>query len=266
MPYSIQHIMPPHLVQGLLIAHLGLLGACTSPPPESQTVSVAVAANFAKVHDELAQTFTEQTGIAVKSSVGSTGQLYAQIRNGAPHHLFLAADAERPRKLEDEGLGVAGSRFTYAQGVLVLYTAAGLDLRDGDAILETAPFNHLAICNPELAPYGAAAAEALKSLGHWNRLEHRIVQGQSVTQAHQFIESGNAEAGLVARSLVMDAPPERVWPVPPEHHAPIQQDAVLLQRGAEHEAARAYLEFLQSGAARAVITENGYTVPEPGGA
>lgn len=248
-------------------------------------VRVAVAANFAEAHAELAGRFAERTGIAVRTSVGSTGQLYAQIVNGAPFDVFLAADTVRPARLEAEGLAVPGSRFTYAEGRLVLYAPglgpgprngdrasaaddppAGLELLRATADPARGEGRHLAVPNPRLAPYGEAARQTLVALGLWDALEPRIVTAENIAQAFQFVESGAAELGLVAGSYVLDAPAAAVWAVPAELYDPIRQDAVRVEAGGDTAAAGAYIEYLRGDDARALIERRGYGLsPRPEG-
>ena len=242
------------------------VGCGDATPSEPGTVRVAVAANFGAVQAELARRFEERTGYRVRASPGATGQLYAQIRHGAPYDVLLAADAERPRLLEEEGLGVPGSRFTYATGRLALYGPTLDSVRPGGADLRSGFPTHLAIANPRIAPYGAAAEQVLARLGLAAAVRPRIVQGESIAQTHQFVRSGAAEMGFVALSQVVGEPRRTYWLVPEDHHAPILQDAVLLRRGEQSAAARAYLRFLRSEEARRVIESHGYMAdgrPDP---
>jgi molybdate transport system substrate-binding protein len=223
-------------------------------------VDVAVAANFLGVQQELARRFTRDTGFQVRTSVGSTGQLYAQIANGAPFDIFLAADTVRPVRLERAGLTVVGSRFVYARGRLVLY-APGLDsVRAGGEDLRSGGYEHVAIANPRTAPYGAAAEQVLARLGLTQRVTPHLVIAENVAQAYQFVESGAAELGFVALSQVIHARPSTYWIVPATDHAPIRQDAVLLKHGADNAGARRYLAFLEGSVARGVIRSYGYDV------
>jgi molybdate transport system substrate-binding protein len=221
-------------------------------------VRVAVASNFAGPVKAIAERFEAARGHAVVLSVASTGKLYAQIRNGAPFQVFLAADAERPRLLEEEGFGLPGSRFTYALGRLVLWSPAPGYVDPAGEVLAEGDFRHLAIANPRLAPYGRAARESLENLGLWQALQGRLVRGENIGQTFQFVQSGNAELGLVARSQV-EQPGARMagsrWDVPETLHAPIEQQAVLL---ADHGAARAFLAYLRGEEARALIHSYGY--------
>lgn len=224
----------------------------------AETFHVAVAANFQAPARELATLFGKRSGHRARLSFGSTGQLYAQVRAGAPYAALLAADAERPARLEAEGLAVPGSRFTYAIGRLVLYSPTpGLALERG-AILSTGGYRHLAIADPRLAPYGAAAWQVMERLAVLDAARPRLVKGQSIAQAWQFVASGNAEFGFVALAQLGNAPEGSRWPVPAELHDPIEQQAVLV---ADNEPARGFLEFLRSAEARRLIEGYGYAVP-----
>ncbi|MFW6093803.1 MAG: molybdate ABC transporter substrate-binding protein [Pseudomonadota bacterium] len=231
----------------------------------SAEVSVAVAANFAEVLARLGPEFERRSGHTLAVSVGSTGTLYAQIRRGAPFDVFLAADRQRPARLEAEGDAVAGSRFTYARGRLALWSRDPDRIHaDGARTLRAGGFRRLAMPNPELAPYGAAARETLEALGVYGALRERIVMGQNVGQAHALVATGNAELGFVAVSALHGGRREATgsrWVVPQALHSPIRQDAVLLNRARDDTAARALLDFLQTADARAVIREVGYAVP-----
>jgi molybdate transport system substrate-binding protein len=243
---------------------LPLLLLLLSGPAAAEEAVVAVAANFTEVAERLEQSFERQSGHTLTLVAGSTGKLYAQIVHGAPFDAFLAADQESPGRLEKEGRAVAGSRFTYATGSLTLWSPEpGRVGSDGAATLRQGKFRLLAIANPELAPYGAAAKQALEKLGLWDRLKDRIVMGETIGQAHAFVASGNAEIGFVALSSVLSPRNETKgsrWDVPPDLHAPIRQDAVLLARGAGNPAARGFLDFLRSAKAKAVIESFGYRV------
>lgn len=230
-----------------------LLTSCAGEDPD---VRVAVAANFTEPAREIVALFAETTGHLAAPSFGSTGQLYAQITEGAPFEVFLAADTETPARLVGEGFALAGSRFTYAVGQIALYSRT-LELGEPERLLRRGDFDRLAIANPETAPYGAAALEAIESLGIREILEGRFVLGNSIAQTFQFVETGNAELGFVAMSQVREAN-GAVWPVPQELYSPIRQDAVLLARGAANEAAAAFMSFLAGPEARAVVESYGY--------
>lgn len=224
-------------------------------------VQVAVAANFTATMQRLAPMFEQQTGHKVVASYGSTGKFFAQISNGAPFEVFLAADDETPAKLERSSAAVAGSQFTYATGRLVLWSRQPGAVDSKGEVLRGDSFERLAIADPKLAPYGAAAVQTLRSLGLLERLQPRLVTGENITQAHQFVATGNAQLGFVALSQVQAD--GRIaegsgWVVPANLHEPIVQQAVLLAAGRDNPAARALLEFLRGEPARAVIRQAGY--------
>lgn len=239
-----------------------LLAACTcTAPAQAGEASVAVAANFAAPMRKIAAAFEQQTGHKASLAFGSTGKFHAQISNGAPYHVLLAADGETPSLLEREGFAVAGSRFTYATGRLVLWSATqGLVDPQGD-VLRKGGFRRLAIADPKLAPYGAAAMQVLEKLGLAQAMGPRFVQGESIGQAFQFVATGNAELGFVALAQVMGdgrIGKGSAWLVPAQLHAPLRQDAALLSQGRDNPAALALMAFLRSDAARAVIHAHGY--------
>ncbi len=238
-------------------AALVVLLSLFSGPAAAAEISAAVAANFTKPAEELGAAFTAKTGDTVSFSFGATGALYTQISQGAPFQVFLSADNKRPTQTVTDGFGVDGTVFTYAIGKVVLYSPA-LDLTDGEAVLRAGDFHHIAIADPQTAPYGAAALEVVEKLGLAEAIAPKQVTGENITQTLQFIDSGNAELGFVALSQVIDKPAPRVWPVPAEFHAPILQDAVLLRPGKSEPAAKAFLEFLQSDEGRAIIAKYGY--------
>ena len=227
----------------------------------TETLRLAVAANFTDVTRVIVPRFEQASGHTVKVSFGSTGKLYAQTIHGAPFDLFLAADAERPRRLVEEGLAVKGSRFTYARGRLVLWSADKDRFKDGEAFLLNGDFKRLAIANPKTAPYGVAAQQVLQHLGLWQEISKKLVRGDSIAQTFQFTATANAELGLVAASQVKGwSKPGSLWVIPNDYYQPISQQAVLLNRGAQNEAALAFLQFLKSDAVRATIREHGYGV------
>lgn len=242
--------------QFVLLATAALL---VPAPATAGEVKAAVAANFADAMNELVPAFTEATGHEVLPVFGSTGKHYAQIVNGAPFALFLAADIERPRRLEEAGLAVAGSRFTYAVGRLALWSRDGGLVDEEGSVLARGGFHRLAIANPELAPYGRAAMEAIEALGLRERLEPKLVRGETIAQAFQYVRTGNARLGFVALSQLRrpgDPPGGSSWVLPRRLHRPIEQQAVLLRDDA---AARAFLDFLRGAEARAIIERYGYT-------
>ncbi len=224
-------------------------------------VRVAVAANFASPMKAIAAAFEESTGHKAVLSFGSTGKFYAQIKGGAPFDVFLAADATTPARLEQEGDGVRGSRFTYAVGKLVLWSAK-VNFVDGQGeILKKGPFKHIALASPKLAPYGAAAVEVIEKLRLTGALQPKLVQGENVAQTYQFVATGNADLGFVALSQVyLDGKLKAGsgWIVPANFHAPIRQDAVILSGAGNDPAARSLVEFLKSEKARAIIRSHGY--------
>jgi molybdate transport system substrate-binding protein len=224
-------------------------------------VSVAVAANFSTPMRKIAQLFEQETGHRAVLSSGSTGGLHVQIRHGAPFQVLVAADASTPLKVENEGLGVAGSRFTCAIGRLVLWSLRpGFVDGQGD-VLRRGEFERLAIANPKLAPYGVAALETLNRLGVLQRVQPRLVRGENISQTYQFVATGNAELGLVAMSqVVADGKIVRGsgWIIPADLHAPIRQDVILLTAGKDQPAAIALMGFLRGDKARTVIRSFGY--------
>ena len=235
---------------------IGLFAACGSRR-EPASAHVAVAANFTDAAKEIAQAFEQKSGNHAILSFGSTGQLFAQITQDAPFEVFLAADEETPRKTVDGGFGQAGSIFTYAVGKLVLFSAT-LDLTDGEAVLREGKFEKIAIANPATAPYGAAAMEALQSLGLDAKLAGKIVRGNNITQALQFAETGNAELAFVALSQTIEKNPKSTWLVPQPLYSPIRQDAVLLKKGTANDAANSFVSFMKSPDAIKIIEKYGY--------
>jgi molybdate transport system substrate-binding protein len=249
------------------LCSLTLLAFWAFPYPAiSGEVSLGVASNFTYTTRELAERFKAETGHTATASFGSTGKLYAQIRNGAPFDVFMAADARRPMLLEEEQASVPGTRFTYARGKLVLWlpTPDGLG-KDGsgtnaESYLSQQPFMRLAIANPKTAPYGLAAQQVLTHLGHWQTLQGKLVRGDSISQAFQFVVSRNAQAGLVALSQVRawTGQPGTLWIVPQAYYQPIEQQLILLKQGANNEAAQAWIRFMGSETAIAIIRRHGY--------
>lgn len=224
-------------------------------------VQVAVASNFAPAMQRIAPAFERATGHRAIVALGSTGRFHAQVRNGAPFEVLLAADSETPARLEREGLAVPGTRFAYATGRLVLWSATpGLVDARGE-VLRRGGFERLAIADPRLAPYGAAAVQVLERMGLLASLRPKLVQGENIGQAYQFVATGNASLGFVALSQVqVDGRITRgsAWVVPAGLHAPLRQDAVLLMAGRDNPAAQAFLAFLRSEPARALVRAHGY--------
>ena len=224
-------------------------------------VSVAVAANFTAPMQKIAAAFAQDTGHKAVLAFGSTGKFYAQIKNGAPFQMLLAADDGTPARLEKENFAVAGTRFTYATGRLVLWSAQPSLVDDKGEVLRNGRFQHIAVADPKLAPYGAAAAETLSKLDLLQSLQPRIVQGENIAQAYQFVATGNAELGFVALSQVMSdgrITQGSAWVVPTNLHAPLRQDAIVLSSGKDNLAATALAAYLQSEKARAIIRSYGY--------
>jgi molybdate transport system substrate-binding protein len=240
------------------VTMLGAVHALT--PARAAEVKVAVAANFADPAKELVPLFEKATSHKAILSFGATGQFYAQITQGAPFEILLAADKATPARAIREGHAIAGTAFTYATGKLVLYSKTP-GLVTGEQTLKQAKFNKIAIASPSVAPYGAAAIEVMKSLNVYAALEPKIVQGNSIAQAFQFVDTSTAELGFIALSQVALTEDGSRWVVPGSLHAPIAQDAVLLKPGADSVAARAFLDFLKSADARVIIEKFGY---EPG--
>ncbi|WP_343351388.1 molybdate ABC transporter substrate-binding protein [Pseudomonas sediminis] len=224
-------------------------------------VKVAVAANFTAPMQAIAPAFEKATGHSLVASFGATGQFYAQIQNGAPFDVLLSADDTTPAKLESEGVTVPGSRFTYAIGSLVLWSADAHYLDGTGAALKAGQFKHLSIANPKAAPYGLAATQVLAKLGLSEAVKGKLVEGQNITQAHQFVSTGNAELGFVALSQVYkggQVSSGSAWIVPDDMYDPIKQDAVILKQGANNPAAAALVEYLKGPEAAKVIKSFGY--------
>lgn len=224
-------------------------------------VQVAVAANFTAPMQAIASAFEKDTGYSVQASYGATGQFYAQISNGAPFEVFLSADDSTPAKLEQEGQSVKGSRFTYAIGTLVLWSPKQGFVDDQGAVLKKGEFKHLSIANPKAAPYGLAATQTLAKLGLSDALKGKIVEGQNITQALQFVSTGNAELGFVALSQVYKdgtITSGSAWVVPETMYEPIRQDALILKKGEANPAAKALVEYLKGPKAAEIIKAYGY--------
>ncbi len=237
------------------------LPGLTSGLALADEIQVAVAANFTAPMTQIAAEFNKDTGHSAKLIFGATGKFYAQIKNGAPFDVLLAADHDTPTRLVQEGDAVEASQMTYAIGKLVLWSSKPGLVDDKGAILKSAQVTHVAFCNPQLAPYGAAAVEAMKAIGVFDALQPKLVQGENITQAYQFVASGNAEIGFIALSQVYKD--GRVfegsaWVVPANLYSPIRQDAVILAKGQGHPAAAELIKYLKSDKAKAVIRAFGY--------
>ncbi len=226
-------------------------------------VQVAVASNFYKPMLQLAKEFERATGNRVALSAGSTGTLYAQIKNGAPFELFLAADQRRPLALENENHAIKGSRFTYAQGQLAFWSKKSGYKSEQDFIAALSLFEYIAIANPKNAPYGAATIDTMKKLGVYDRAQGKMVEGHNIGQTYQYVSSGTVAAGFVALSQVYQngqLTEGSAWLVPASLHRDLKQDAVLLKQGRSNAVAHSLLEFLQSEAAKQTIRSFGYQI------
>lgn len=235
---------------------LAVAGAAAGPALAAQT-NVAVAANFTDAAKDIAAAFKQKTGDEAVLSFGATGQLYTQITQDAPFEILLSADQERPAKAVADGLGVAESRFTYAIGKLVLWSK-NPDTVKGEDTLKANAFTKLSICNPTAAPYGAAAVEAMKALKLYDTLQPKLVTGANISQAYQFVDTGNAELGFVALSQLKPGAGGSRWMVPQDLYKPIKQDAVLLKKGAANPAATGFMTFLKGPESRTIIEKYGY--------
>jgi len=223
-------------------------------------VSVAVAANFTAPMQKIAPEFEKATGHKIVASYGATGKFYAQIKNGAPFEILLAADDETPAKLVKENAAVSGSQFTYAIGKLVLWSAKPAIVDANGEVLKKGGFDHIALANPKLAPYGAAAIEAMKALGVHDNLQSKFVTAENIAQTYQYVSSGNALLGFVALSQVLkDGKIDgSAWVVPAKLHTPIRQDAVILEKGKGKPAAEALVKYLKGDQAKTIIKAYGY--------
>ena len=226
---------------------------------DAATVNAAVAANFSKVATDLAAKFKQKTGNEVVLSFGATGALFTQITQAAPFDVFLGADDKRTRTTIKDGFGVDGTEFTYAVGKVVLYSPT-IDVSKGDDVLRANAFQHIAIADPKSAPYGAAGMAVLDKLRLTAAVTPKIVTGENITQAQQFVDSGSAELGFVALSQVVGKPTTQVWTVPQQDYPAIKQNAVLLKHGEDNDAAKAFLAYLKSDEAVMAIKAGGYSL------
>ena len=226
-------------------------------------VTVAVAANFTAPMQKIAHAFEQDTGHKALLAFGSTGKFFAQIKNGAPFAVLLSADDETPVRLEKEGLAVAGTRLTYATGRLALWSKQANFVDDKGEVLRSNRFDKLALADPKLAPYGAAAMEVISKLGVQAHVKPKLVQGESIGQTYQFVSTENAQLGFVALSQIwLDGRISQgsAWVVPQSMHTPLKQDAVLLQAGKDNPAAHALLAYLQGDRAKTMIRQYGYAL------
>ncbi len=232
----------------------------------ADTLNAAVAANFTKTIEEIGAGFKAKTGHEVKFAFGPTGKLYAQIKNGAPFDLFFAADTEKPEALLKEDLVKKDSYFVYARGVLALYSPTLSVKDDYKAVLEKAEFNHLSIANPKTAPYGQAAEEVMNTLGVYDAVKPKIVNGESIAHAFQYVQTGNAELGFVALSQLVDPQSPayhkgQYWLPAQDMYAPIDQAAVILKKAENNPVAQQFMDYLRSDEGRKVIERYGYSIP-----
>lgn len=225
------------------------------------TTQVAVASNFMEPAKTIAAAFRAKTGHEANLSFGASGQFYSQIAHGAPYEVFLSADQDRPEQAEKNGFAVRGSRFTYALGCLALYSSSPGFVDPKGAVLTRRKFKHLAIADPAIAPYGVAAVQSLGKLGLYEKLKPKFVQGSSISQTFQFVQTGAAQLGFVALAQVINRPDGSYWTVPATLHNPIIQQAVLLKVGEKNPAARAFVAFLKSPEALSIIRRYGYEAP-----
>jgi molybdate transport system substrate-binding protein len=245
-----------HIFALLVFFHILLTTA------SAEEVRVAVAANFRAALSEIVKLFERDTRHTALVSSGSSGKFYAQINHGAPFDVFFSADVARPQLMEEEGLAVPGSRFTYAIGRLTLWSPDPNMIKgEGLTVLSNGPFEHLAMANPKTAPYGAAAKHILEALGLWNHIKGRIVQGENIGQAFHFVYSQNAQLGFVALSQILGPKINGAgsrWDVPENLHEPLRQQAILLITGQQNKAATAFLDYVKGPKARTIIEQFGY--------
>lgn len=237
------------------------IAAASAAVAHAAEARIAVAANFAEPIKAVAAVLEKTTGHTLMISTGASGAFYTQIRNGAPFDVFLSADNERPAMLEKDGLAHPGTRFTYATGKLVLWSAKAGRVDPNGAVLKAADLGKVAYANPRTAPYGAAAVQVLEKLGLKDAITPKLVQGESIGQAYNFVKTGNADVGFVALSQVISGGRLKegsMWVIPQMNYDPIRQDAVLLKRGADNAAAKALLQLLQSPKGRDLIRSYGY--------
>lgn len=243
------------------------LFACLLVPvvASAQLVIVAVASNFTAPMQVIVQAFARDTGHRAQLSSGGTGALYAQIKNGAPFDVLLAADTQTPTKLAQEGFANAASQFTYATGRLVLWSAEPAFVDAQGEVLRQGDFRRIAMADPKLAPYGAAAKQVLTRMGLWAGIEPKVIQGKNISQTFQFVSSGNAPLGFVALSQVSQNGQfisGSGWVVPEDQYTPIEQDAILLKAAQGNSAARSLIDYLKGETAREIIESFGYTVSQ----
>ena len=235
-------------------------------PAAAEEITIAAASDLNFAFKEIIPAYEKETGHHVKLSLGSSGNFFSQVQNGAPFDLYFSADIAYPRKLEEAGLTARGSLYQYAVGRIVMWTGngTGIDVSRGFDVLREGTIKKIAIANPKHAPYGRAAVAALGKAGLYEEVKDRLVYGENISQAAQFVESGAADIGIIALSLAL-APPMKVagryWEIPPDMHAPIEQGVVMLSGGKNRGAAKAFLSFLQSTEGQAIMTRYGFVLP-----
>lgn len=250
-----------HLLPGLVLSF-----AVSSYAFAAET-TIAVAANFTKTIEEIAKEFKKDTGHTARFSFGPTGQLYAQIKNGAPFDAFFGADERRPLMTIEDGLGIKDSYFVYAQGQLALYSLRLNVTENANEILTAGKFNKISLANPKTAPYGERAEAYLKSQGYYDNLKSKIVNGESISHAFQYVVTENAAIGFVALSQLVDpkSPAYKkghYWIIPPADYEPINQGAIVTQRGSKNAATLAFMDYIKSPKAVAIIKRYGYNIPQ----
>lgn len=233
-------------------------------PVRADEVNIAVASNFAAPIKMIIAEFEQQTGHQTNLTLGASGRFVAQITHGAPFHVFLSADRRKPKALGASGIGLDASRFTYAIGGLALWSAQEDFIKGNSKILKKGLFRKIAFANPRIAPYGTATTEVLKSLGLYDALSSKFVQGENIAQTYQFVATGNADLGFVSVSQVMrkgELLAGSIWIIPQNMHSPIRQDAILLKSAENNHAALAFMAYLKSGQARNIMRDFGYRLP-----
>lgn len=247
-----------------LRAAVGMLLLSGAGAANAGEVNAAVAANFTEPVKQIAEQFQKDTGHTVKFSFGSSGKFYSQIKEGAPFDVFLAADEKNPKLLEEEGLAAKDTRFVYALGKLVLWSAKPGFVDDKGSVLGKGSYNKLAYADPKLAPYGLAAQETLQKLKLWDKAQGKLVTGESITQTYQFAATGNAELAFIALSQITrdgKVTEGSRWVVPADMYSPIRQAAVQLTAAKDKAASEAFLKYLKSEKAAAIIRNFGYGLP-----
>ena len=234
----------------------------------AEEITIAAASDLNFAFKEIVAEFEKTTGNHVKLTLGSSGNFYAQLQNGAPFDLYFSADIAYPRKLEEAGLTVPGSLYQYAVGRIVMWTGNGahLDLSKGLEILREPTIRKIAIANPKHAPYGRAAVAAMEYAQVYDRVKDKLVLGENISQAAQFVESGSADVGIIALSLAL-APPMQAaghyWDILADAYPPIEQGAVILMGGKNQESAKAFLSFIQGADGQTMMKRYGFVVPSP---